>query len=63
MDLAIKGRNISADTVSSLSVLLNEELPLPQFFDVVHYDTLDNASLVQHIDTKGIPLAPTSTAP
>jgi predicted nucleotidyltransferase len=53
VDLAIKGKRISRDTVSNLSTLLNDELPLPHFFDVVHYDTLNNQALVRHIDEQG----------
>ncbi|MGE4489022.1 MAG: nucleotidyltransferase domain-containing protein [Kiritimatiellales bacterium] len=53
VDIAIKGRKITARTVSALSSLLNEELPLPHFFDVVHYNTLDNKALIRHIDEHG----------
>ena len=54
VDIAVKGENISEKTISALSTLLNEELPLPYFFDVVHYDTLDNETLVQHINEEGV---------
>jgi len=54
VDIAIKGRGINSDIVAALSTRLNEELPLPHFFDVVHYNTLDNETLIRHIDEEGI---------
>jgi len=53
VDLAIKGRTVTPETIQRLSFLLNEELPLPYFFDVVHYETLENQLLVEHIDRVG----------
>ena len=56
VDIALKGQRITSETVSALSTLLNEELPLPHFFDIVHYDTLDNTTLTEHIDKHGAAL-------
>jgi predicted nucleotidyltransferase len=53
VDIAIKGSRITGNITSALSTLLNEDLPLPHFFDIVHYDTLDNAALIRHIDEHG----------
>jgi len=53
VDLALKGANITHTTVSRLSFLLNEDYPLPYFFDVVHYEALQNSDLVAHIDRAG----------
>ena len=53
VDLAIKGKNITYREVIRLSTLLNEDLPMPYFFDVVHYETLDNPALTDHIDRVG----------
>jgi len=50
VDLAIKGPTVSPETIQRLNFLLNEELPLPYFFDVVHYEALENQLLVKHID-------------
>lgn len=50
VDIAIKGRNVAME----LGSLLNEALPLPHYFDVVHYDTLESESLLRHIDDEGI---------
>jgi predicted nucleotidyltransferase len=56
IDLAIKGKAVSSETIHRLSFLLNEELPLPYFFDVVHYETIENQALIEHIDRIGTPL-------
>ena len=53
IDIAIKGKNINYDTVIRLSTILNQELPIPYFVDVVHYETLTNKELVDHIDRVG----------
>jgi uncharacterized protein len=54
VDLAIKGRAVTSETIKRLNFLLNEELPLPYFFDVVHYESLENQQLVDHIDRAGM---------
>jgi predicted nucleotidyltransferase len=53
VDLAVKGRAVSNETIKRLNFVLNEELPLPYFFDVVHYESLENQLLVEHIDRVG----------
>jgi predicted nucleotidyltransferase len=53
VDLAVKGKNITYRDVIRLSTRLNEDLPLPYFFDVVHYEALDNPALIAHIDRVG----------
>lgn len=53
VDLTIKGAGITHTTVSRLLFLLNEEYPLPYFFDVIHYESLVNPDLVEHIDRVG----------
>ena len=35
------------------SGLLNEAYPLPYFFDVVHYEALENRDLAEHIERVG----------
>ena len=54
IDLAVNGDRVSPRIVAQLADCLNEETPLPYFFDVVHYETLDNQALVDHIDRVGI---------
>jgi hypothetical protein len=51
--LVIKGRGITRKDVRHLHFLLNESLPLPYFFDVVHYETLQSQELIEHIDRVG----------
>ena len=53
IDLAIKGKKIRNSTVSALSFQLNEELPLPYYFDVIHYEKISEQKLVEHIDRVG----------
>ncbi len=53
IDLVIYGRNITPEVVTRVSVMLNEELPVPYYFDIVHYDSLRNDSLKSHIDKYG----------
>ena len=56
VDLAIKGEAITYDTVVRLSSMLNEEKPLPYFFDVLHYENISELLLLKHIDRVGIVL-------
>lgn len=54
VDIAIFGSDIDQSTVATLSFFLNEETFLPYFFDVVHYDTLEEIALKEHIDRVGL---------
>ncbi|MTI94772.1 MAG: nucleotidyltransferase domain-containing protein [Firmicutes bacterium] len=56
IDLVIYGANIREATVDKLKILLNEELPLPYHFDVIHYEQLTSPSLKEHIDKYAKPL-------
>ncbi len=58
VDLAIAGKNITSTTAIRLRSLLNEELPLPYFFDVVVYEKITNDKLKRHIDEHGVALFP-----
>jgi predicted nucleotidyltransferase len=53
VDLALIGENINRETVVRLSGLLNEEFPIPYYFDIVDYTHLTDENLKEHIDTKG----------
>lgn len=53
IDIAIFGADISYDTLSKLHYRLNEELPLPWFFDVIHYDSVTTSALQRHILEEG----------
>lgn len=50
IDLVIHGSNVTDETVNKLSIRLNEELPLPFYFDIVHYGSLAVEALKEHID-------------
>ncbi len=54
IDLAIKGSQINQATCSELSGLLNEELPLAWYFDIIPFETIQNSSLTDHINRVGI---------
>ncbi len=53
VDLAIYGADVDRKTVRRLSEQLNENYPLPYFFDVVDYNALENENLIKHIDAYG----------
>lgn len=52
IDLAIIGKNITFETINSLSSQL-DDLPLPFMFDVVAFDLISNAALKNKIDAQG----------
>jgi uncharacterized protein len=54
IDLAIKGERANYDTAIRLSEVLNEELPLPYFFDVLRYEDIHEPRLVEHINRVGV---------
>lgn len=56
VDLAIIGKQINHLTENRLSSILNEELPLPYFFDVVDYTHLTHQKLSEHIKKVGKPI-------
>ena len=53
VDLAIIGKRIDGKTVRRLSDDLNEEYPLPYFFDVVNYSDISNEELKKYINSVG----------
>jgi len=52
IDISLKGKDIALIT-STISGILNEESPLPYFFDVLDYNHIDNKELKNHIDQVG----------
>ena len=54
VDIAIWGNDICFTTLSRLHALLEEESPMPYFFDIVDYSHLDHQELKSHIDRVGI---------
>jgi len=53
VDIALKGKKADRKIVCRLSDDLNEEYPLPYFFDVVSYNDITNEELKKHIDSMG----------
>lgn len=54
VDIAIYGRLVTVEVVNGLSIELNEILPLPYYFDIVHYESLKHEGLKKHIDDFGV---------
>ena len=54
VDLAIKGKRLAYESAIRLASLLNEETPMPYFFDVVNCDTIAEPQLIEHIDRVGV---------
>jgi uncharacterized protein len=53
IDFCIQGKELNDKAVTRMKIEL-EETTLPYFFDVVNYDTINNADLKTHIDQYGI---------
>lgn len=53
VDLAIMGEKITSKTLFMLNDYLNEVLPIPYFFDLLHYENISNEKLKKHIDDEG----------
>lgn len=56
VDLAIIGEKVTLGTVRNLFDMLNEEYPLPYFFDVINCTDLENNELMKHIQQYGKPI-------
>lgn len=50
IDIVIYGSGVKPSIADSVRVSLNEDLPLPYYFDIVHYDSLGDEPLKEHID-------------
>ncbi|MCR6109471.1 nucleotidyltransferase domain-containing protein [Bacillus sp. A301a_S52] len=53
VDIALVGKDVKSINITALDSLLNEESPLPYFFDIIHYDSISNENLKGHIDMEG----------
>lgn len=53
IDLCIFGQNITNSIVAELYDYLDEVAPLPYFFDLLHYEKLNNENLKKHIEQVG----------
>jgi predicted nucleotidyltransferase len=54
VDIAIFGDGITFNTLSRLHAILEEESPMPYFFDIVDYSHLTHTELKEHIERVGI---------
>ncbi|OHX65544.1 nucleotidyltransferase family protein [Flammeovirga pacifica] len=54
IDIAIVGEKVNFTDVATLHAALEDESPMPYFFDIVAMNTLKNEDLRSHIYTKGI---------
>lgn len=50
IDIALKWEKIDYNTISKVHWRLEEETPLPYFFDVLDYKSISKKELVEHID-------------
>ena len=53
IDLALKGKNLTADIITKLSTQLNQVLPVPYHIDIADYNKIENEELRKHIDDYG----------
>ncbi len=53
VDIAIYGQNASQHIADKLKDVLNNQLPLPYFFDIANYSSIQNEELRNHIDKEG----------
>jgi predicted nucleotidyltransferase len=53
IDLAIMGSEITSDILAELCDCLNEEYPIPYFFDLLRYESISNENLKKHINDYG----------
>lgn len=54
IDLCLFGNNIDDRDITRISYLLNNEIPLPYFFDVIDFKKINNPSLKKHITSYGV---------
>lgn len=50
IDMVLFGSGINPDTILKLKTKLEQELPIPYYFDLVHYQSVKNSELKEHID-------------
>lgn len=53
VDVCIYGKSVTERTISKLNIELNENLPIPYYFDIIYYDNIENNGLKEHIDKEG----------
>jgi len=58
IDLALFGKNIDQQTLTSFQIALEEETTIPHFFDMLHFESLSNTDLINHILEHGVQIYP-----
>ena len=53
VDIALMGNAVTSDTAGKLADQLNEETPLPFYFDVLDFRSIENVKLKEHIERAG----------
>ncbi len=53
IDIAIFGENITFDIVAKLHSVLEDESPMPYFFDIVDVTHLEQKELKEHVERVG----------
>jgi len=53
IDLALVGEKITDNILYKVNDYLNEVYPIPYFFDIVHYNNINNEKLTKHIEDCG----------
>lgn len=54
IDLAIRGKDVCQNDISSFFAFLDQETVIPNLFDVIHFESINNPDLIDHINTLGI---------
>lgn len=54
LDIALYGDDIDQTLLNKLIIYFEEMTTIPYFIDFVHYNTLDNHELKNHIDSCGV---------
>ena len=50
IDLVVYGNCLNQNSLLKLKTKLEQELPIPFFFDITHYESLTENDLKEHID-------------
>lgn len=50
IDLVVYGKSLNQNSLLKLKTKLEQELPIPFYFDITHYDSLPDNDLKKHID-------------
>lgn len=53
IDIALEGDKVGFNTIAKIKDLLQEESPMPYFFDIVDYTHCNSPDLKEHIEQYG----------